>query len=96
MKDVDGMKKIRNWIRELQNKVAEEQMPPRYRDFTPEQWEEERTAVQKELQNLPETEGDSLEDIVRFLEKHRDFFKALEIRKRRAMRKNLHDIEYKI
>ena len=40
MKDVDGMKKIRNWIRELQNKVAEEQMPPRYRDFTPEQWEE--------------------------------------------------------
>ena len=54
MKDVDGMKKIRNWIRELQNKVAEEQMPPRYRDFTPEQWEEERAAVQKELQNLPE------------------------------------------
>lgn len=43
--------------------------------------------VQKELQNLPETEGDSLEDIVRFLEKHRDFFKALEIRKRRAMKK---------
>ena len=40
MKDVDGMKKIRNWIRELQNKVAEEQMPPRYRDFTPEQWDE--------------------------------------------------------
>lgn len=33
MKDVDGMKKIRNWIRELQNKVAEEQMPPRYRDL---------------------------------------------------------------
>lgn len=75
MKDVDGMKKIRNWIRELQNKVAEEQMPPRYRDFTPEQWEEERAGS---AEGAAEPSGDRRRQSGGYcavLEKHRDFFK---------------------
>ena len=90
------MKKIRNWLNKFRHKVTEEQLPPRYRDFTQEQWKQECARVREELHNLPETEDGSLDELLKFLEKHSEFFKTVDILRRRERQKNLHDIKYKI
>ena len=88
------MIKIRKWLKKLRRRVTEERIPLKYRSYTPEQWMQEQARIREELQKLQETGSENLDEVLKFLEEHHDFLVAVDILKKRQMRKNLHDIKY--
>lgn len=90
------MEKIRNRLEKLWHQVTKRRIPPKYRNYTREQWELEFETVRDELEKIQKSGSGSLDEMIKFLEKNQDFLAAVDILKKQQMRKILHDIKYKI
>lgn len=93
-----NMKKIK-WLElfGFKDEDLRDKIPECYKGISKEEWDAQEAAVRKEFEEMQENskddDDDSLEDLLAFMEKHRDFFYMKELMEKESMRRLLDSVD---